>query len=330
MKAMMFVTCAALAAFSSVAGAAIDLDDPGDEDPTPIPTPPPPTTPPPPPPAWEKKYTAAASYGDDWGAGWTVQGRLAAYPKTTIGTRDKLVASASLDAYARIAGSSYSLFRVNASGTTQAKYRTDVSYGVYLGGATVYSNGWASATSTLTFMSHAARWPRTFVDRSVTVGVGPIPVTFRVNATGELAANLSGKLSNVGVEIGGGPSGKAALYASAAVGAQYCVDYLGCVGASAGVYADVTLVEIGAPATVAVWWSLAGSYGGVLLNFLASANINIQALKGDLGVFAEACLGGCLDWSRSLIDWDGLYSSYPLHHAQGKYCLVGPCVDSFQ
>jgi hypothetical protein len=205
-----------------------------------------------------------------------------------------------------------------------------VSFTAYIGGAAIYTKPYSSATSTYVPLAISERWPRTFVDKTVNVAVGPVPVTFRVQATGELAATLSGKISNVGIEFGGGPSGKASLYASAAVGGEYCL-WGACVGASAGVYASVTLVEASAKPNLAIWWSLTAPYGGIQLNYLANAGLTLKTLDGELGVFASACLGGCLDWSSTLIDWPGITSTWYLINATGKYCLTGTCTgDSFQ
>jgi len=324
-----FVFAAILALVPGVAGAAIDLDDPGDDGGTgggtggtggDTPTGPQPT--------WLKTYSNTASLSmNGWGAGWSIYGKLAATPKTTIGTRDKLEGSADLNTFIKINGYNQSVFRVNASAVTQAKYRTDASITAYVGGASIYTKSYTSATSTYTWLSVGQTWPATFIDRSATVSVGPIPVTFRVRATGELTASLTGKISNVGLEMGGNSGGKANLYASAAVGAEYCVDYLGCVGASAGVYASLKLFEVKTPATLAVWWSLAGSSlgTGVKLNYLANAGLQVSSLDGELGLTASACLGGCLDWSTTLIDWDGWVASSTLYNVAGSYCLTGTC-----
>jgi hypothetical protein len=168
-------------------------------------------------------------------------------------------------------------------------------------------------------------WPKTFFEKRVNIGVGPIPVTFTAKATGQLAASLTGQISNIGFEAAAGPSGKASLFASAAVGAQYCVDFLGCVGASAGLSASVTLVEASAPTTFKIWWSLVNLGFGAQLNYKLASDLNLKTLDGWLKVFASACLGGCLDWDRTLIDWRGYTANANLINASGKYCLAGDC-----
>jgi hypothetical protein len=334
MKSNALLLITALSLFPSAAYALDDQEGPGDEEPTPTTQPSGPATPPPPAPAWSKSYSPGAYVGNsNWGAGWALNGRLAAYPKTTVGTRDKLEASASLNAYARLNGSNYSMFRVEASGVTQAKYRTDLGFTAYVGGAAIYTKSYSSATSTYVPLSIGQTWPRTFVDKSVTVAVGPIPVTFRVQATGQVGASLTGKISNVGIEMAAGPSGKASLFASAAVGGQYCVwTPFGdaCVGATAGLSIDLTLLEASAPTNLAVWWSLAGPYGGVLLNYLATSNITLKSLGGHLDVFAEGCIGGCLSWDSTLVEWPGATATWWLFNVNGKYCLTGQCTDGFQ
>jgi len=110
---------------------------------------------------------------------------------------------------------------------------------------------------------------------------------------------------------------------SAAVGGQYCLGGL-CVGASAGVYSDVKLIEAAAPARAELWWSLS-KYGGVLLNYAARADLTLSSLDGELGLFAEACLGGCISDSVKLIDWNGFSATYNIFNQSGSYCLAGTC-----
>ena len=275
------------------------------------------------PPTWQKTYAKSALFGStSWGAGYAISGSLSAYVADAT-HKDRLAASMSAETYAKINGGRYRLFGARVAGNTEAKARTDLSFNAYVGSATIYSKSYASTTSTYTYTPiPSATWNTTFFDRSATVDV-IVPITFRVKATGHLSANLTGKISNVGVEANASPSGKASLYASAAVGGQYCVGPA-CVGATAGVYSDVTLVKASAPANVALWWSLS-RYGGVLLNYVAQASVTVSSLDGELGLFAEACLGGCISDSVKLIDWNGFTATYNIANMSGSYCLLGTC-----
>lgn len=326
MKTQTLLLAAVLSVAPTVALAAVndnpDPNDPGPSDPTT------PTTPDTPEPTFLKNLFAQncfPSCGSDWGAGYSVSARLAATPRTTANTRDKLEGFGQLDTFARVNGSRYSLFRVRLDGVSEAKVRTDLGLTAYVAGAAVFTQPFVSVSGTSTPISIGQGWSHTFFDRSVTVGVGPIPVTFRTRATGQLGASLIGKLSNVGFEAATGPSGKASLFASAAIGGQYCIDYLGCVGASAGVSANVTLVEAAAPITAALWWSLVNRGWGAQLNYTLAASLTLKSLDGWLKVFASACLGGCLDWDRTLISWPGATATYTLMNATGKFCLAGEC-----
>ncbi len=328
MKSMLLLT-AILALVPRLAFAIDNEPGPGDDpEPAPPSGPQPPAPPPPPPPTFVKTLNHALCFpqscSDDWGAGFSINGRLAATPRQP-GTKDKLEGSGELDTFAKVNGGRYSLFRVRVAGVSEAKVRTDVALTAYVGGAAVFTKPFVSVAGTYTWLSVGQSWPKTFFDKSVSVGVGPIPVTFRARATGELAANLTGKITNVGFEIGANPSGKASLFASAAVGAQYCIDYLGCVGASAGLSVNVTLVEAAAPINYNLWWSLVNMGFGAQLNYGLNSNLTLKTLNGWLKVFASACLGGCLDWDRKLIEFDGWNTSYGLLNINGKYCLVGDC-----
>ncbi len=97
-----------------------------------------------------------------------------------------------------------------------------------------------------------------------------------------------------------------------------------CVGASAGVYTDITLVKASAPAKVAAWWQLARP-AGAFINYLAKADLTMSSLDGELGVRAEACLGGCISDSVKLIDWTGFSATYPVANWSGSYCFIGDC-----
>jgi hypothetical protein len=300
----------------------VDEEDPGTSEPSG------PAPPPPPQPTVVKTLNHSLCFPDcsnDWGAGFSVNGRIAATPRAVTGTRDKLDGYGELDTYAKVNGHRYSLFRVRVTGVSEAKLRTDVNLTAYVAGAAVFTKPFVSVAGTYTWMNVGQSWPKTFFDKSVSLSVGPIPVTFRAKATGELGANLLGKITNVGFEVGANPLGKASLFASAAVGGQYCVDYVGCVGASAGLSVNVTLVEAAAPVNFNIWYSLVNMGWGAQLNYGLNSNITLKTLSGWLKVFASACLIGCLDWDRKLIDWAGWNASYGLLNINGKYCLAGDC-----
>jgi hypothetical protein len=311
-----------LAAVPNVAFALDEEDDPeGDSDPgTPDPLPPPPT--------WEKTWSHSNCFpacGASWGAGYAATGRLTAKAKSATQPNDKLEGAAALDGYARINGSRQSLFRVQVLGISEAKTRTDLTLTAYVGGAAIYQKPFVSWSGTHTFLSGGGNWPSTFFSKTVNLSVGPVPVTFTARATGQLSTTITGKISNVGFEMAGGPSGKASLFASGAVGGKYCVDYIGCVGASAGLSVNVTLVEAGAPTSFALWWSLVNQGLGINLNYALNSKLELKTLAGYLSVFAEACLGACKRWDAELIDWPGWTASYPLIAQSGKTCLAGTC-----
>jgi hypothetical protein len=307
----------------AAAHAAIDLDDPGDDTGggggTPTPTPPPPA------PAWQKTYSKAQLFGSSsWGAGYTINGSMTAM-KADATHADRLAASMSAETYGKISGSYHRLFAARVAGSTEANARTDLSFNAYAGTATVYTRSYTSLTSSYTFASFApVTWPVTFFDRSVSVGLSFVSVSFRARATGELKAGLTGKISNKGIEAAAAPSGKASLYVSAAIGGDWCL-WGACIGATAGVYSDVTLVQASVPAQAALWWSISPELGGVSLNYLTKADLTVSALDGELGVYASACLGWCTSDSATLIDWTGYTASYRLIKQSGSHCLTGTC-----
>jgi hypothetical protein len=247
--------------------------------------------------------------------------------KATATTKDKLTAAMSAETYAKIDGGRYRLFSGRVNGSTEAKARTDLSINAYAGSANIFSRSYISQTSTYVFTNLPQyAWSLTFFDVKANVSLF-VPVEFRAKATGELKINLTGKISNVGIEAGAAPQGRAGLYAYGAIGGEYCLGL--CIGATAGVYVDVTLLAAAAPANVAATLQFTGkssSVGGVQLNYLANANLTISSLDGELGVFAEACLGGCIGDSATLIDWDGFTWTYNLINIAGSYCLAGTCV----
>lgn len=283
------------------------------------------TTTPPPAPTWLKTYSKSALFGSSsWGAGYAMSGRFSATPAHDS-YNDQLAASMGLDTYAKLDGGYYRLFSVHTDGATEAQRKTTVAFNAYVGSMAIYSKSYSSTTSTYTLMNVTPiDWPVTFLSNHINVDLGLIPVTFSVKATGDLNANINGKISNVGIQASATPSGAASLYASAAIGGEYCVDGLGCVGASAGVYSDVKLVTASAPVSGSVGWSLS-PYGGAQVNYDIGANLDLHSLDGELGVFAEACLGGCVNESATLISWTGFHATYPLASWSGSACFVGTC-----
>lgn len=324
MKAHAFLVAAVLA-FTPNLASAMDDDDPN-EDPGPS-EPEGPQPPPPPQPTFVKTLNHMNCFptcSADWGAGYSVGAKLAATPAGAGVPKDKLEGWGELDAFAKMNGSRYSLFKVRVTGVAEARTRTDLSLTAYIAGAAVFTKPFISQTGVYVPLSVNGNWPRTFFDKSVSVGVGPIPVSFKAKATGELKATLTGRISNVGFESSAGPSGKASLFASAAVGGEYCV-WGACVGASAGLAVNVTLVEASAPVTANLTWSLVNNGWGAQLNYNLTSTLNLRTLDGYLKVFASACLGGCLDWDRKLIEFSGWTWQATLFNAQGKYCLAGQC-----
>ena len=285
--------------------------------------------PPPVPGYWQKEFTQQDYWGtSSWAAGYALGGKLSATPKQTVNGKDKLTASAYAKATATINSSIKTLLEVRLTGLTEAKGRTDLTLTGYIAGAAVFTKPFISVSSTkATVVMTPVNWPATFLDLSTTVSVGPVPVTFRARAAGEIKATLTGEISNVGIEVTANPQGKASLYATGAVGGQYCWKGA-CIGASAGLYVDVTLVEVAVPALLKIWWSLAPLSAGVLLNFDMDADLVMKSFDGELGVFAEACLGGCHRWDETLIDWDGFTMNLSLFDQHGSYCLAGSCMTS--
>lgn len=276
------------------------------------------------PPTWTKAYSKSALYGSsDWGAGYAVSGQFSATPAYST-YNDQLAANMGLDTYAKLDGGYYPLFSVHTAGATEAQRKTTASFNAYVGTSVIYSNSYTSTTSTYTLMNvPAIDWPFTFLNKRVNVSLGPVPVTFNVKATGDFNANINGKISNVGITAATTPSGAASLYASAAIGGEYCIDGE-CIGASAGVSADVTLVKASAPASGSVTWGLS-RYGGAFVNYAANASLDLQTLDGELDVFAEACVLHCWSDSAKLISWVGYHATYALAAWSGSACFVGTC-----
>lgn len=275
---------------------------------------------------YQKTYNKHDYWGlDDWGAGYEVTGRLYAMPKWSS-YNDRLGVRMSAEAFTRLNGTRYSLFRGVASGNTEAKKKTEASVNAYVGSALIYSKAYTSTTSTKQLFNENKSWSQTFFDKRIPVSVLGLPVSFRAKATGVLALSASGKLSNVGVEATATPTGSADLYLSAAVGGEYCVSGV-CVGVEAGVYSDVTLLAIMAPASASTWWALSPA-GGVSVNYQAKADLSISSLNGEAGVYGEACLGACIHKELKLVDWDGWTKTYSIANYSGSYCLAGTCTAS--
>lgn len=272
---------------------------------------------------YQKTYDKHDYWGlSDWGAGYEVTGRLYAMPKWQS-WNDRLGVRMSAEGYTRLNGSRYSLFRGVAAGNTEAKKRTEASVNAYVGSANIYSKAYTSTTSTKTLFNETKSWSQTFFDKRIPVSVLGLPVSFRARATGVLAISANGKLSNVGVEATATPTGSADLYLSAAVGGEYC-GFGACVGVEAGVYSDVTLLAISAPANASTWWALSPT-GGVSVNYQAKADLMLSSLDGEAGVFGEACFISCIHKELKLVNWDGFSKTYPIANYSGSYCLAGNC-----
>jgi hypothetical protein len=120
-------------------------------------------------------------------------------------------------------------------------------------------------------------------------------------------------------------TGGAHLVADAAVGFKYCE--LGvCVGATGGVYADLTLLTVTAPIKARLGWSLARLFGGVQIGYELKGDLSLRSLDGELGLFAEVdAIVYDHRWEHELIEWNGFSASYSLFNAHGTHCLVGTC-----
>lgn len=274
--------------------------------------------------SFQKGFNKAGSFGDSsWGAGYGVAGSVYATPAWVAGV-DTLGANGYAYAWGRMNGTYREMLRVQASGYTKAKQETKVDVKAYVAGAQIYSKSWQSATSTIkTFISETPTWNRTFFQTSYSLSVGPIPVTVSAAATGELGYTATGSIDNVGINLGFNPRGKASVNASAGAGGEYCV--LGvCVGASAGVYGKLTLLQASLPMTSNVGWSLAPT-GGVRVGYKLKGDLSLSSLAGVFGVYAEATLGSSYRWEYPIFSWDGFTTIYPLLDLAGTYCLAGDC-----
>jgi hypothetical protein len=273
---------------------------------------------------YEKSYNKHDYWGlTGWGAGYEITGRIYAMP--AVGTyKDRLGARVSGDTYARLNGSRYGLFKAVAVGNTEAKRKTEASVNAYIGTANVFTKSWTSTSSTKTLWSDTKSWTQPFFDKTVPVDVLGIPVSFRARGLGALMLTAGVELSNVGIEASAKPQGYASLYVSAAVGGTYCFSPGLCVGASAGVYSDVKLLSLQAPAKAETWWALSPAVG-VSVSYQAKADLTVSTLDGEAGVFADACLVGCVHKSLKLIDWNGFSKTYPIANFSGSWCLAGTC-----
>jgi hypothetical protein len=275
------------------------------------------------PPVQSKSYKRIDYWGlSNWGAGYDINGKVWAQPAYDD-FKDRLGVRGSAEAYTRLNGSRYSLFRAVAAGSTEAKKKTEASFNAYVAGANIYTKSWTSQTSTKVLFNDTKGWSKTFFDKRLPVDVIGIPVEFRAQATGGLMVSTSGSLSNVGVEAGATPQGYAGLFLSAAVGGDYCVAGI-CVGATAGVYSDLKLLSLKAPAKASTWWSLA-PLGGVNVFYQATSDLSISSLDGVEGVTASACLGGCIDKKLELFDWTGFTKTISIANYSGSFCLAGNC-----
>src|SRR6185312_675025 len=101
------------------------------------------------------------------------------------------------------------------------------------------------------------------------------------------------------------------------IGGQWCVEGV-CIGASAGVYADVNLVKASAPSSIKGWISLS-QLGAVNASWNLKSDLNLSSLDGELGVFAKGCIIDCKEESAKLLDWAGFSLTYNIANFGGTY-----------
>ena len=275
---------------------------------------------------FEKSFHQQADYGNgEWGAGYSYGAELVATPRALAGA-DQIEANAGLRAWGRLGGYEQQMFAVNAVGFSRAEGESTFDFTAYVGDSAIYTKHVAADGSPQAVLDESFSWPKTFLDRSITVMVGPIPVYLAARASGVLELDANATVSNAGLSADATPAGDAQLVADAAIGFEYCaMGY--CVSAAGGVYADVTLIETRAPLLASARWGFGGdSVSGVALDYSLVGDLMLQTLDGMLGVFAEVSAVVYEDrWDLGLLDWRGFARDYRLLEETGHHCLVGTC-----
>lgn len=273
-----------------------------------------------------RSFSYAPSWGSaDWGASLYAGGGVRAVAAATAQERDKLSASATLNGNARLNGSQYRLAGVRATTNIENGRSASLLVAASVGSADIWT--YSRNTTLRSNVIHAINeaWSPTFFDQRLSLWVGPVPMTFRAQATGTLGARLDASINVTRFAATFTPKAGASFYGSAAVGGEYCF-VIGCIGASAGVSATLNLFTVSVPTRLEVAASPVNNAGGLQISERLKSDIDITSLDGHLDVFAEAHLGGLsADWHDTLVSWPGAHGVVNLIDVLASGCLVGDC-----
>lgn len=273
-----------------------------------------------------RSFSYAPTWGrPDWGANIYAGGNVHAVAAETAQGRDKLSASAVLNGNVVLNGRQYRL--AGARATTNIE--NGRSSTLFVAASVLQADIWTySRTSTMrSNVVHAINeaWSPTFFDQRLSLWVGPVPMTFRAQATGTLGAKLDASINVTRFAATFTPKAGASFYGSAAVGGEYCF-VIGCVGASAGVSATLNLFTVSVPTRLEVAATPVNNAAGLQIAERLRSDIDITSLDGHLDVFAEAHLGGLsADWHDTLVTWTGARAIFNLIDVAASGCLTGDC-----
>jgi hypothetical protein len=274
-----------------------------------------------------KHFSWEQAWGNtSWGAGIYAGGGVTATAAANLTERDKASGTAVLEAYAKINGSRYRLLNLRATASGEYGRTSSIRASAALFGAEFWSFSRTNTGRGNVYGLIGEGWDKTMFDRSVGIWVGPVPVTFTAKVTGRLGAGLNAAINVTRIGATFQPTARASLYASAAVGGEYCL--LGmCAGASAGLYTDLNLFDLSVPSSFEVGLTPVNNGAGLKVNYNLRSDVTFSSLDGELGAFAEAHLGDLsYEWSTVLLSWTGISMSAPLVAQSGTGCLVGNCM----
>lgn len=149
----------------------------------------------------------------------------------------------------------------------------------------------------------------TFLERSQTFNVGPVPVTVTATATGEVG--LAASFTDGALKLT--PTARLDATVRAGVGAD-----CGVASASAGIQGTVNLLELGLPIRLELFMS------DGLPRYRVKGDLTIGTLSGALSLYAEATVGVWPaeysgDWSHEIFRWDGYEESANLFEKTGGF-----------
>lgn len=133
----------------------------------------------------------------------------------------------------------------------------------------------------------------TFIDTSMTMWAGPVPLTVGGEVTGVLGINGSIDASD-GIELGVTP------YANLSAGASVGV---GMACASAGVRGELELITAELPSGIDF------SEAGCGIQADVYSDLELSTLSGTVELYADAC---GVEWSHELVSWNGITETIPL------------------